>query len=660
DIYSNREAFIALKADGDYNYDAVVWGGYGGEEGFRDIDLSSTLDGNIQVFSNAQAFAVITDQGGVVSWGRADRGGDSSSVSSELQSGVVDIFSTEGAFAALKDDGSVVSWGVDEGYNYSNSLSVTSLSALSSGIIYVEPNQASFAGIKEDGTVVTWGNSVWGGDSSSVAEDLTNVIDITGASGAFAALKDDGSVITWGAPFGEDDWGGDSSSVSASLSEGVVEVFSASRSFAALKADGSVITWGLSNWGGDSSAVSEQIGPGSGISHIFSTHGAFAALQGCVDEIEEDDRDENILTVILTSNYPRESNITNCNNDIFFKADFNKLIEGPISLMITDGESNTFEIPMIPFASDTEEFTSNISYEWEANWIPTNSYSTGTISINVLYNNEPVNSTTNSSSLAEINYLLYENDLNCFGNDLSIVHPDLIVSYYDNPITVEATFDVSQETTPILIYADSGGTASFEMFTVSGTTDRKQWEYNLFFSGPDEQKQLSVGSSSLTVTFDSMGPEIFSVEVNEEGTAVEVIFTEDLFADYISHTATGTVAAADFSLTLSSTTASLTASVPESLSVTNTTLTDGKKYTLGFTVIGSPQIGDALTVGVSSHTYDIAGNGVSSSQTTDTTYYTADDVCWVLADTPTIELSLVGECGSGGTVDTSVISRSEF
>ena len=38
-------------------------------------------------------------------------GGNSSSVSSNLSSGVVEIYSTNAAFAALKSDGSVVTWG---------------------------------------------------------------------------------------------------------------------------------------------------------------------------------------------------------------------------------------------------------------------------------------------------------------------------------------------------------------------------------------------------------------------------------------------------------------------------------------------------------------------------------------------------------------------
>ena len=50
----------------------------------------------------------------VVTWGDSTVGGDSSSVDSQLSSGVTEIFPNGGAFAALKDDGSVVTWGDNE------------------------------------------------------------------------------------------------------------------------------------------------------------------------------------------------------------------------------------------------------------------------------------------------------------------------------------------------------------------------------------------------------------------------------------------------------------------------------------------------------------------------------------------------------------------
>ncbi len=57
---------------------------------------------------NNAAFAALKSDVSVATWGSPSHGGDSSSVSGSLASGVSVIYSTEGAFAALKSDGSVV------------------------------------------------------------------------------------------------------------------------------------------------------------------------------------------------------------------------------------------------------------------------------------------------------------------------------------------------------------------------------------------------------------------------------------------------------------------------------------------------------------------------------------------------------------------------
>ena len=45
----------------------------------------------IEIFSNHAAFAALKSDGSIVTWGNASWGGDSSSVSSELNSGVVNV-----------------------------------------------------------------------------------------------------------------------------------------------------------------------------------------------------------------------------------------------------------------------------------------------------------------------------------------------------------------------------------------------------------------------------------------------------------------------------------------------------------------------------------------------------------------------------------------
>ena len=250
----------------------------------------TAINDDIKIVTNFGASAFIGKDGMVKTFGEPAYGGDSSSVASSLTSGVVDVVSTVtslwshripdgsqddsyiaqgGAFAALKSDGSVVTWG-DTNHGGDSSSVATNLT----GVSEIASTDASFAALKSNGSVVTWGNSSWGGDSSSVASSLTSgVTKLYSNYAAFAALKSDGSVVTWG----DSKRGGDSSSVSTSLASGVLSIFSTRAAFAALKSDGSVVTWGSSFMGGDSSSVASELS--SGVSDIASTLTNFAAIK---------------------------------------------------------------------------------------------------------------------------------------------------------------------------------------------------------------------------------------------------------------------------------------------------------------------------------------------------------------------------------------------
>lgn len=119
---------------------------------------------NAQVYPNGQAFAALKTDGSVVTWGSSLNGGDSSSVSADLASGVSKIFSTGNAFAALKTDGSVVTWGSSSYGGDSSSVSAS----LASGVSTIYSNTYAFDALKTDGSVVTWGESSYGGNSPGV------------------------------------------------------------------------------------------------------------------------------------------------------------------------------------------------------------------------------------------------------------------------------------------------------------------------------------------------------------------------------------------------------------------------------------------------------------------------------------------------------------
>jgi hypothetical protein len=261
------------------NAQVVTWGQgvHGGDSSSVASELSSGVS---TIYSNRYAFAALKDDGSVVTWGSSYdptdgsysviSEGDLSSVASELSSGVSSIYSTEYAFAALKNDGSVVTWGTSDYGGDSSSVA----SELSSGVSTIYSNWTVFAALKDDGSVVTWGLSNRGSDSSSVASELSSgVSSIYSTKYAFAALKDDGSVVTWGSGSS----GGDSSSVASELSSGVSSIYSTEKAFAALKDDGSVVTWGRDVYGGDSSSVASELS--SGVSSIYSNAEAFAALK---------------------------------------------------------------------------------------------------------------------------------------------------------------------------------------------------------------------------------------------------------------------------------------------------------------------------------------------------------------------------------------------
>ncbi len=176
-------------------------------------------------------------------------------------------------------------------------------------------NDRAFAALKKDGSVVTWGDSYYGGDSSSVRDELSSGVQkIFSNTYEFAALKNDGSVVTWG------DWTkvdhflnkyylqfGNSVTPKSLLNRDVKTIYSNRFAFAALKNDGSVVTWGSNFFGGNSQKYSyvslnnaANIGSArdnllKDVDKIYPTYTGFVALKkdgsivswGATSEIEQ-------------------------------------------------------------------------------------------------------------------------------------------------------------------------------------------------------------------------------------------------------------------------------------------------------------------------------------------------------------------------------------
>lgn len=60
------------------------------------------------IYSNVRAFAALRSDGSVITWGNANRGGNSSEVTLE---NVKEIYSTNSTFATHKTDSSIIIWG---------------------------------------------------------------------------------------------------------------------------------------------------------------------------------------------------------------------------------------------------------------------------------------------------------------------------------------------------------------------------------------------------------------------------------------------------------------------------------------------------------------------------------------------------------------------
>ena len=243
DVYSNAHAFVAIREEtvnGQKVRSALAWGDirYGGRAPLE--DLSSGVD---KIFSNDVVFAALKEDGSVVAWGDAGRGGwIDPPVVSKLQSGVVEIFSNKFTFVALKDDHSLVSWGHRYNVN-ANYLVPFPESSLQSGVKRVFSTGLAFAALMEDGSVVTWGSRWAGGGGDELGNVLDGgVIDLASTGYTFAALKSDGSVIVWGSYYG-------------ALPKTIIDtnclasrVFrlggSTKKAYVALRDDGTVVVWG--------------------------------------------------------------------------------------------------------------------------------------------------------------------------------------------------------------------------------------------------------------------------------------------------------------------------------------------------------------------------------------------------------------------------------
>ncbi|CAE7877930.1 unnamed protein product, partial [Symbiodinium microadriaticum] len=179
----------------------------------KDGDSFSAVVGKDQLASSDKAFAFLGADGSVISWGHPDSGGDARSLKGRL----CDVELIQGsfrAFAAVKADGSIVTWG-HRGYG-GQSICEGSLGP-SESVKRLCPTHNGILAVRGDGSVAACG---WSNTSEDICvrrilHQLTGVRDVQHTRGAFAAIVGDGSVVTAGQYM----FGGDCSSVRDQLKD---------------------------------------------------------------------------------------------------------------------------------------------------------------------------------------------------------------------------------------------------------------------------------------------------------------------------------------------------------------------------------------------------------------------------------------------------------
>lgn len=142
------------------------------DAGIRDGDTLTAVLHDAFLVANRRSFLL----GGASAGASLLRSWDTSSSSSSSSSPpdvteVLEIQSTPFAFSAVKADGSVVTWGrAEEGGDSAH------VQEQLEQVTQIQATEHSFAALRADGTVVSWGDADFGGDSSHVQVTLLEFI----------------------------------------------------------------------------------------------------------------------------------------------------------------------------------------------------------------------------------------------------------------------------------------------------------------------------------------------------------------------------------------------------------------------------------------------------------------------------------------------------
>ena len=254
-LFSGKMAFVALT-----NESSIISWGFADEGGYLP-EAVSKLKNVKEVFAEPWgAFVALTYDGAMVGWGGIAGSGISNKVPSH--SNIKTIFSTTSAFAALTDENSVVSFG----YIDDPAPEVTALKNIKT----IFSTGGAFVALTNEGSLVAWGASSSGGSLPPAIASLINIKTVFSTGYAFCAITNESSVVAWGSS----KFGGSVPLEIAAL-RNIKTVFSTSGAFAALTSAGSVVSWGYWLYGG---TVPPEIAALRNIKTVFSTPTAFVAI----------------------------------------------------------------------------------------------------------------------------------------------------------------------------------------------------------------------------------------------------------------------------------------------------------------------------------------------------------------------------------------------
>ncbi|WP_150668009.1 hypothetical protein [Pandoraea anhela] len=237
-VASSGKAFCALRRAGQ----VVAWGdgASGGNPNQGITGLSNVRD----VRGNYTSFIALLDNKSVIGWGdQTDGGLVPGAVASRRD--IIELSSaTARSFAVRTEGGQVLAWG-RPGYGDVVPSPINGFI----DIVQVVATWGAYCVLRSNGAVACWGDPNRGNSMPANIGLMRNIVHVCGTSGAFAALTRDGTVVVWGNPAHTN------ITAIAPLLVDIVALYSSTESFVAIKRNGGVVTWGVAAGGGDSSSV---------------------------------------------------------------------------------------------------------------------------------------------------------------------------------------------------------------------------------------------------------------------------------------------------------------------------------------------------------------------------------------------------------------------